>query len=172
MRTAILSVAFIAASGVSFAQPGGGYSSTEGKYTVKFPGEPRVTTKTAKTAVGELKVVTAVFATSDGNVYLVSYTDFPAVATKPENRGTLYEGVRDGLKGRDGKVVSDKEIEFGLDKLPGRELIVDKDKGKQRMKFRVFLRDNRLYQVAVIGTADFVAGKDAAGFLKSMELTK
>ena len=40
------------------------------------------------------------------------------------------------------------------------------------MKFRVVLRDGRLYQVAVIGTASFVKGKDARAFLESFELVK
>ena len=40
------------------------------------------------------------------------------------------------------------------------------------MKFRVVLRDARLYQVAVIGTASFVKAKDAKAFLDSFDLTQ
>jgi hypothetical protein len=172
MRAALLGVVFVLGGGSALAQPKGVYSSEEGKYSVKFPGEPKVSTKKTRSDLGELKVVIATYATADGNAYMVSYTDFPAAATKPENRGTLYDGVRDGVKGRDGKLVSEKEIEFGPDKLPGREVVVDKGKGKQRVKFRVVLRDDRLYQVLVTGTTEFVGGKDATRFLESLELTK
>ena len=40
------------------------------------------------------------------------------------------------------------------------------------MRFRVVLHDDRLYQVAVIGTAKFVKSKDATAFLDSFEVTK
>lgn len=153
------------------AQPAGNaYTSTEGRYAVKFPGTPKVTTQTTKSALGDLKVNVALYATGDANVYLVSYTDFPVAAAQAENRKTLFDGVRDALKAKG--TVSEKDIEFGPDKLPGRELTVDRDKDKQRIKVRAVLRDNRLYQVTVIGTAEFVSGKDAAGFLESLDLTK
>ena len=172
MRVALLGVVFVLGNGLVLAQPKEAYTSTEGKYSVKFPGEPKVSTKKTRSDLGELKITIATYAMADGNAYMVSHTDFPAAATRPENRGTLYDGVRDGIKGRDGKVVSEKEIEFGPDKLPGREVVVDKGKGKQRVKFRVILRDDRLYQVLVTGTTEFAGGKDATRFLESLELTK
>jgi hypothetical protein len=147
----------------TFAPKGGGY-------TICYPGKPRESTQTAKTMIGDVKITTATYATSDGNVYMVSYNDFPEGATKPENRNSLYDGVREGIKGRDGKLIGEEVLAFGADKLPGREYVIDK--GKQRMKFRVVLRDNRMYQVAVIGTNNFVAGKEAKSFLDSFALTK
>lgn len=149
------------------------FTSTDGKYAVKFPGKPKIApAQTAKSALGDLQVNVATFATADASVFMVSYTDFPAAAVKPENRATLFDGVRDGLKGSKGTVTTDKDAAFGADKLPGRELVIDKDGGKGRVRVRVVLRDNRLYQVAVIGSAEFVSGKDATAFLDSLELTK
>jgi len=170
MRATLASLAFMAFGGIALAQPRAAYSSSEGKYSIKFPGEPKATTNKTKSAVGELKVNTATYVTTDTNVFMITYTDFPASATKPEHHGTLFDGLRDGLKGREGKIVSEKEIEFGPDKLPGREVVVDK--GKQRVKSRIILRDTRVYQVAVMGTANFVDGQEATGFLDSLELTK
>ncbi len=170
MRAAIVGCALVAFAGVVVAQPDS-YSSDKGGYSIKFPGVPKVTEQTAKTAVGELKVIAAIYANADGSVFMVSYTDFPDAATKVENHATLLDGIRDGVKGRDGKLVGDeKSGKFGPDKLPGREFTVDK--GKQRIKFRVVLRDRRVYQLAAIGTADFATGKDAAAFIESFELSK
>lgn len=168
---AALVLLLLACSGATGAQPKGEpYTSTDGRYAVKFPGTPKLGTQTAKSALGDLKVHVATYATADANVYLVSYTDFPVAATKAENRGTLFDGVRDALKAKG--TVTEKELAFGPDKLPGRELTVDRDKDKQRIKVRAVLRENRLYQVAVIGTADFVGGKGATEFLDSLDLTK
>jgi hypothetical protein len=146
------------------------YSSKDGNFSVRFPSKPKETTQTTKTDLGELNVFTATYATSDGSTYMVSYTDFPAEAAKPENRDVLYDGVRDELK-KDGKVLTAKDKEIGAKKLPGREIDIERDKGKLRLRFRVVLHDGRLFQVAVIGTPKFVDGKDATGFLESFEVT-
>lgn len=166
--TAITVVVGLLAAPLTAQSAGDPFQSKDGKFAVKFPGKPRETTQKPASPIGDLKVYTATFATNEGHVFLTSYTDFPAGATKPENRGSLYDGVRDGLQGKDGKVVMEKEIEVGDAKLPGREFVVDK--GKQQAKVRVVLRDNRLYQVAVHGPGEFVTGKEAAAFLDSFQL--
>ncbi len=171
MRAVVLVSAFVVFAGALAAQPAETFASSEGKYAVKFPGKPKVSTHTAKSAIGDLQVTVASYATADGNAFVVSHTDYPAAATKAENRKTLFDGIRDGVKGK-GEVTSEKDREFGPDKLPGRDVVVDRDKGKQLVKYRAVLRDNRLYQIAVIGTTDFVSGKDATAFMDSLELTK
>jgi hypothetical protein len=152
------------------AQRGEAYAPKDGRFTVRFPGKPKESTQTAKSPIGELKVATATYATNDGNVFMASYTDFPDGAAKPENGGMLFDGVRTGLKGKDGKVLDEKEITIGVDKVPGRDIDIEKD--KKRMKFRITLHNGRLYQVAVIGTPSFVKSKDATAFIESFELTK
>lgn len=159
----LLVVALLALGTASGAQPKQVFKSAEGRFAVRFPGEPKVQTKTEKTAVGELKLFSATYATSDYHIYLVSYTDFPTGATKPENRGALFDSVREAIRTRDGKLVgAEKELEFGPDKLPAREFTVDK--GKQRTRYRVVLNGTRLYQQGAIGSAEFVSGKDVAAF--------
>ena len=103
---------------------------------------------------------------------MVSYTDFPDGATKPENRGTLFDGIRKGLVGKDGKLIGEKEVEVGPDKIPARDIEIEMKKDRKQMKFRVLLLDHRLIQVAAIGSEKFVTGKDAAAFFKSFEIKK
>jgi hypothetical protein len=146
------------------------FTSKEGGYSVRFPGTPKVTTQTTRTPLGELKLATATYAKTDGSAFLVTHTDFPPETVKPDTRAKVLDGVRDGLKGQDGKVLSEKEIGVGKDKLPGRELLVEK--GRQHMRFRVVLKDDRLYQAAVIGSERFVKGTDATRFLDSFEVGK
>ncbi|HJZ56156.1 MAG TPA: hypothetical protein VKE74_14410 [Gemmataceae bacterium] len=143
----------------------------DGQFSVRFPGKPKENSQNADSALGQLKVYTATFATTEGNVYLVSYTDFPAGTVKPESHAALFDGVREGLK-KDGKLVSETELAVGPDKLPGREIVIEKEKGKQHVKFRVVIRGDRLFQVAVVGSGDFVKGKEATAFLDSFDVTK
>jgi hypothetical protein len=160
---------FVLASAVG-AQPTKPYVSADGKYSIKFPGVPKVTEKTEKNATGELTVHIATYALADGSTYMVSYTDL-ANTVDAKNHAPFFEAIRTDVKGTSGRLIGDtKELTIGEAKWPGREFTVEKN--QQRIRLRVVLRENRLYQVVVIGTATFVTGKDASAFVESLELTK
>jgi hypothetical protein len=144
------------------------HAPKDGKYAARFPGKPKDTTQTVKTEIGSLKVNVALYANADGNASWVSYTDYPSEAIKANVRSKLIDGARDALKGVDGKVVTEKDIEFGSPKLPGREVVIDR--GKQQVRVRFLIRDARLFQVGVLGPGEFVTGKDATAFLDSFEV--
>lgn len=172
MKWLAVGMVLVAVAAVGVAQQPE-YVATDGKYKVRFPspGQPKLRTEVTKSAVGDLTVHIATFANSDGSVWMVSYTDFPDAATKPENHKSLLDGIRDGAKGRDGKLSGEeKTIEHGADKLPGREFVVEK--GKQRVRMRAIVSGNRVYQVALIGTEAFVTNKDGTAFLDSFSITK
>ena len=82
MGRVVVGLALVAVAGLALAQQGA-YSSEQGKYRAKFPGAPKESEATAKSALGDLKVTTATYANSDGGTFLVSFTDFPEAATKP-----------------------------------------------------------------------------------------
>jgi hypothetical protein len=144
------------------------YSPKDGKFSVRFPGKPKEQSQSVKTELGNLRVMTVVHASADGKTNWVSHTDYPADAVKPENRSKLVDGARDGMKGMDGKVVTEKDIECGTKKLPGREVLFDR--GKFSVRCRFVIRDQRLYQVAVLGPGEYVTGKEATLFLDSFEV--
>lgn len=144
------------------------FKPKDGRYSVRFPGRPKETTKAVTTPLGDQTVHLASYATGDGNVFLVSYTDYPAEAVKPENRATLYDGIRTGVIGKEGKVTADKEVTIDGEK--GREVVVDK--GKQVTRVRVVVKGTRLFQLMAVGTGEFVTGKDATKFFESFEFKK
>ena len=144
------------------------HAPKDGRYAAKFPGKPKDTQQSVTTDLGKLKVNVALYASADGNAWWVSYTDYPADAIKPDVRSKLIDAARDAMKGSDGKFVTEKDMEFGPAKLPGREVMLDRS--KQQIRVRFLIRDQRLYQVAVMGPGEFVTGKDATGFLDSFEV--
>jgi hypothetical protein len=146
--------------------PGEVVQPKDGHFAVRFPGKPKEATQTTKTDIGTLKIYTATYALPDGSIYLASFTEFPADVVKADFRGTLFDGVVKGLKGKDGIVVGpEKEIEIGKEK--GREVLIDK--GKVQSRYRMVVKDNRLIQIAALGTGEFVTGKEATAFLDSFE---
>src|SRR5947208_2985795 len=129
MRAAVLTLA--AGAVVALALPARAdeeYKPKDAGFSVKFPGKPKEMTQTTKTTVGEIKVVMATYATPAGVAYLASHNDLPFDKVPDEQRKLVIEGVVNGIKGADGKVIESKDVEFGTDKLPGKTYTVDKGK--------------------------------------------
>ena len=82
------------------AQRGEKYEPADGRFSVRFPGKPKESTQTAKSQIGDLKVHTATYAVSDGSTYMVSYTDFPEGAAKPEPAASSTTASATGSRGR------------------------------------------------------------------------
>ena len=149
------------------------YRSVDGKFRVKMPRDPDLDRKELATGPGGVQSVpvTTVRSSSGKLVYAVSYADYPdtfrAVPAK-----TLLDGVRNGLKGTDGKVVKDEETTLGTGekKVSGREFRVEA--GNNAVRARAFLVETRLYQVMVTGPKSSVDSKSTDEFFRSFELQK
>ena len=150
------------------------YTTSDGRFKVRMPRGADTDTKDLATGPGGIQSVpvTTVRATGpDKGVYAVAYADYPesfrAVPAK-----TLLDGVRDGLKGTDGKVALDEEttLRAGTETVTGRAFRIEA--GSNVVRARVFLVENRLYQVMVTGKKSAVDGATADEFLKSFELLR
>jgi hypothetical protein len=146
------------------------YFHKEGGFSISFPGKPKQSDQTAKGPTGEVRVFTATYSDGNGNVFLVSYSDLPTEATKIDKLEALFEGVRDGAKRKDWKILEDddKKREFGPNKLPSRFFEMGKE--KQRMNLRLIVSGQRLYQITVSGSADLLTPKDIEDFIGSFKI--
>lgn len=139
-------------------------SPKDGKFSVRFPSKPKENTQTVKTDAGRVKVYTATYAQPDGGTFVATFAELPG-----DTPDALLDGAIKSLS-KDAKSVDRKDIEIGKDKEKGREVVIDK--GKQQIRYRLVVRENRLIQVGVIGSADFIKGKGATAFLDSLDFTK
>jgi len=103
-------------------------------------------------------------------IYGANYCDFPAEIKKTPIK-KVYDSSRDGaVANLEGKLVSEKEIKLG--KHSGREIRIEVGGGKQLFRARVFLIEQRLYQIVVMGTKEAATSKEADKFLESFKLDK
>src|SRR5476651_1301234 len=103
---------------IAFAEKPKPFESAEG-YRIEFPKTPTKSEKKLATSAGTLPVNTAKLEVSRELILSVTVTTYPE-SFRDVTPAKLLEGVRDGLKGGDGKVEADKEIAWGDDKHPGR----------------------------------------------------
>jgi hypothetical protein len=150
------------------------FESRNGKFRALMPRDRDIDQKELATGPGGVQAVPVTTIRSVGpskGVYAVSYADYPETFRSVPARN-LLDGVRDGLKGTDGKVVKDEETVLGTGdtKVIGREFRIEA--GKNAIRARVFYVGNRLYQVMVTGTMSAVDEKHADDFLRSFELIR
>lgn len=163
MRSALFALALLPVLAV--AQPPAKFRSDEGKFAIQFPAKPTEEKKPIRPGSSSLIHITK-FDDDDG-VRLVLWNEITAKMAIP---GKILAGASEGIA-KQGKLVSDKQTTFDGDKYPARDVTVDHPKG-YRLRTLLIVAHNRLYQVTVTGSNDFVAGPKAEEFRKSFELVK
>src|SRR5262249_27644041 len=107
-------------------------------------------------------------AEAGGTMYGANYSDFPAKIKKVPIK-QLLDSSRDGaVTNLRGKLAGEKDIKLG--KYFGREGQIEVSGGKRLFRARVFLVEQRLYQVVIFGTKKAGTSKLADRFLDSFKL--
>jgi hypothetical protein len=145
------------------------FASSAGRYKVLFPGPVKTETTGVKTELGELKLTLDSVELPPDVTFLVTFIDYPASGARVEPARRL-DRVRDGNKGPAGKLVSERDLTVGVEKHPGREVLIEKPKAFLRN--RIVIAGSRLYQVMIQGPREFVTSPDADRFFDSFEVTR
>jgi hypothetical protein len=172
MRSGLIFMGLVLCTTTLMALDDKPYESKAGKYKVTFPGTPK--TEAKKVDDGELNTA---MVDKDGGGFLVIYTDLgneKLKDTKPkEILASGEKGLVDNFKA---KITSSKDIEFGKQKFPARQLAgeatIPGESITINLRMTIVLAENRLYQVFVFGPKDLVMGKEADKFFESFEITK
>lgn len=157
-------IVFACAAGLG-AQDEKKFSSKEGRFAAKFPGEP----KTVKQKASGLDMfITIVEKGKSGFAVIVA--DLPEIALKVGADKVLEGGETGMIANTKAKLTKSKEVKLKSNgkEYPAREILAEKD--DQHFRVTLILAETRLYQVLVVGEKDVVNGKDADEFVKSFEI--
>jgi hypothetical protein len=145
------------------------FASKEGRFNVLMVGTPKQDKLDTESDFGK-GVLNMNSIRVGGTMYAANYCDFPA-EIKEAGLKQVYDSSRDGaVANLQGKLASEKDVKLG--EHPGREIQIDVQGGRQLFRVRVYLIDQRLYQVVVFGTKAAATSKDADKFLDSFKLAE
>jgi hypothetical protein len=145
------------------------FASQEGRFKVLMPGTPKQDKFDTESDFGKGVLYMNSIAVGK-TMYGANYCDFPAEIKKAPIK-QVFDSSRDGaVANMQGKLAGEKDIKLG--DYPGREIQIDVAGGKQLFRARVYLVDQRLYQVVVMGTKEAATSKDADKFLDSFKLAE
>ena len=144
------------------------FSPTNGGFTIKMPGEPKLIEKDAN------GVKFKIWAIEQKDVaFLVTTNDVPGSATESDEAlQTRLDNGRDGfINGGNRKLI--KETKIVLDeKYPGRDVIGTVPGTTSIIRDRFYLVKGRMYQVMIVGSKEFHDSDEAKDFFNSFKLVK
>ncbi|MGH9966663.1 MAG: hypothetical protein ACREBG_02355 [Pyrinomonadaceae bacterium] len=139
------------------------YSSAAGRFTILIPVEPKFTENQVDSAVGKL-VNNVYMALTDAGAFAISYADYPANNADPQ---AVLDNVLDGaIKGIKGTSISSTNITHKGH--PGREFQASTEGSVYTS--RIFLVNNRLYQIVVVTAPGKVSAAEINRYLTSFDL--
>ena len=142
------------------------FTSKDDGFSILMPGTPELETHTVNTVAGPITVY-VYQVESNGIVYQVGYNDYPEEAMEGLTPEQMLDGARDGAVANVfGELIAEEII--SLNGYPGRQInIAVEDNG---IRAKIFLVDNRLYQVLVVGPKNKMYYKNVGDVLDSFEL--
>lgn len=149
---------------------GSKYEPKDKDFTVYFPGEYQTATDTVETDLGDIFLNTIIHENSEQKAYMVAYSDYPEAYIEIVENKDLIEGGMDGaLKSLNiDSASSIKEVSIG--EVDG---IYFKGENKEEntiVEYEIYLKENRLYQIAVIGSLSKFKLNEDNDFFNSFEL--
>lgn len=147
------------------------FSSPTGAFTIATPVPLEATQESVQTPVGPIEIHTFQAETED-SAYVVAYSDYPAAIVTESDPEMLLNSSRDGaISNVGGTLVSEEAIE--IDGNPGRSLVISTGEGTAEpavINSRIYLVDNRLYQILVVTPEGAEQPAVTDGFLESFDL--
>ncbi|MEM1309923.1 MAG: hypothetical protein AAF892_02900 [Cyanobacteria bacterium P01_D01_bin.71] len=171
LRAWVLIVAIALTACQSNATPAETFTSEAGEFSIATPAPLEQTQQSVETPVGPVEIYTFT-AEADETAYVVAYSDYPLEMVREIDPQELLDSSRDGAVANLGGTLETEEA-IDLDGNPGRSLVISTEANQAQpatINSRIYLVDNRLYQILVVTPEGTDATESSAAFLDSFNL--
>ncbi len=148
------------------------YEHEDGVFYAEFPVTPEAYTETSPSPVGDIQF-NMYMSEVENALFLVTFNDYPdAVMEVMDSASLLNKGASDAVAAIDGTLIEEKDYTF--EGYPGKEVKYSgsRDGLELTIYHKVFLVDNRLFQLQIINadTDEYLDHYD--DFFNSFKLSK
>jgi hypothetical protein len=145
------------------------YANEDGKFKIAFPGTPTSSSDNIPTEVGNIEMKSFTYEKSATEAYMVAYSDYPSEMVKQSDAETLLNGAKEGALTSQGATMASEE-KITLDGCPGYYFTAVKD--SYHMCYKIFLKENRLYQILMLRDGGYPTKEAIDEFIGSFEFVK
>lgn len=144
------------------------YSSDAG-FSIEMPGEPEGKKIIIDTELGQNYLYVYMLKKQDGMIYSIGFIDYPNELFNKKSTEQLLNDAREGaVRNVGGKLVSESQI--SIKGYPGREVVIASSGGQGSLQARIFLVNNRLYQLMFAPAKGNTLSRNARRFFESFEI--
>lgn len=145
------------------------YESFDNDFSIYFADEPEVSVETIETEVGDITLTSIIYETSDDKAYMVAYSDYPpGFMDMVEGIELMEGGMRGALSSLNIKVPQKKK-KIEKENVQGIYFFGSNEQENTMVEYEIFIKDNRLYQLAIMGLlSDYKPNADK-NFFKSFK---
>lgn len=144
------------------------FSSKDGRFKINFSGEPKESSDIISTEAGDIEMTTYLYEKSVTEAYMVAYNDYPSELVKNTSIDVMLDGAKDGSSSSMGITIFDLEENLKIEGNPGRHF--KGNNGSYYVEYKLFLKGNRLYQIAIIRDGSYATEERTKDFFGSFKL--
>jgi hypothetical protein len=149
------------------------YTSKDGKFSILWPGEPKVTKSTHPQTKTHKTNYKAPMPGAGIELLLVDVADLPADEVKKNGLDGTVKAVKDAItSGLKATLVSEEKCVVGKAKHPGKDLVLLLADKSTRVRLRACLVGERLYTVTVVAPKESLEGKVVGRLFESFTPTE
>lgn len=143
------------------------FYSKDGKFKVNFTGEPELSKDTVGTDVGTIQMYMYMYEKSATEIEMLAYSDYPSSMVEQSNADDLLQGAKNGaVNNLNATVTEENKIDFNGN--PGLEFKADN--GQYYVHYKLVLKNNRLYQIALMRDGAQPSDEAINNFIKTFEI--
>ncbi len=146
------------------------YKSEDGNFSIMFPGTPEQSFEQVPTEVGDIGMTTLMYEESVTKVYMVAYADYPSELVEASDPDVLIQAAKDGALSSQQMNNLDEETDISINGYTG--LYFKANNGQYYISYKIYLVNNRLYQIGILRDGSYATLEDEAAFLDSFTLLK
>lgn len=146
------------------------YYSEDGKFKVKFAGEPKVSSDIVPTDVGDIEMMSFLYEKSITEAYMVAYSDYPTAMVEQSSVKDMLIGAKNGSSGNMGITSFDLDEEVEMDGNPG--MYFKGNANSIYAEYKIFLVGSRLYQIAILRDGSYATPERSDEFFNSFKLVE
>lgn len=146
------------------------FTSKDGKFKINFSGTPTQSSDIIPTEVGNIEMTSFMYEKSATEAYMVAYNDYPSEMVKNSSVDDLLDGAKNGSSSSLGITKFDIDNKMEIEGNPGRHF--KGTNGSYYAEYKLFLKGNRLYQIALIRDGSYATPERAEAFFGSFALTE
>lgn len=146
------------------------FKSEDGNFTIKFMGTPKESSEMVPTEVGDIEMTTFMYEKSVTEAYMVAYNDYPSEMVKKSSVDALLDGAKNGSSSSMKITHFDIDENIEIEGCPGRHF--KGYGGSIYVEYKLFLKENRLYQIALLRDGSYATKERSDEFFGSFHLLK